>query len=343
MIALLVGIACEALALDGMKDILYLAVSDAGMAEQVRQAVAQARPHYDLSRALQGELVVTLATIGLLRHSGPKSLGELLGSDREERSPKRKETPAAHGRPARADHRLFDQLMDAGEADYLRYMRRAIASSTRPYPANQTLFTQLDRELLANYSTPTDHPVHAIIGILLPMLGQIGHVVAQAEAREEVVMAGAGLLAYKARHGSFPATIEEALSRPPLDPFSGRTLRYRREGDGFVVYSVGREGRFDGGRPGGKISGREVYFRYPVVPTSQPRRGAIRFRFKVGRAVMTRPTRAAYGRQRLNITPSIDINCGVFGWSGPVPASVVQMSAPLYGPCSTTWPASFPS
>jgi hypothetical protein len=33
--------------------------------------------------------------------------------------------------------------------------------------------------------------------------------------------------------------------------------------------------------------------------------------------------------QRLNIAPSIDINCSVFGCSGPVPASVAQMSAPL--------------
>src|SRR5439155_18581248 len=71
-------------------------------------------------------------------------------------------------------------------------------------------------------------------------------------AREEVVMTGAALLAYRARRGAFPDRLEEAIPAPPRDPFSGRPLKYRREGDGFVVFSVGPEGAFDGGEPGAR-------------------------------------------------------------------------------------------
>ncbi len=34
----------------------------------------------------------------------------------------------------------------------------------------------------------------------------------------------------------------------------------------LVVYSAGPTGRFDGGRPGQKVSAQESLFRYPAVP-----------------------------------------------------------------------------
>jgi hypothetical protein len=85
---------------------------------------------------------------------------------------------------------------------------------------------------------------------------------------EDAVMAGAALLAYRARHTAFPDRLEEALPAAALDPFSGRPFRYRREGDGFVVFSVGAVGTFDGGEPGAKIDSREVYFRYSALEQS---------------------------------------------------------------------------
>ena len=51
-----------------------------------------------------------------------------------------------------------------------------------------------------------------------------------------------------------------------MDPFTNRSLLYKREGTGFVVYSAGPTGRFDGGKPGVKVPGQESLFRYPVVP-----------------------------------------------------------------------------
>lgn len=55
---------------------------------------------------------------------------------------------------------------------------------------------------------------------------------------------------YRAQRGSFPATLEDlaaVLPDPPRDPFTGTPYRYRREGEGFVIYSVGRNGVDDGG------------------------------------------------------------------------------------------------
>lgn len=58
---------------------------------------------------------------------------------------------------------------------------------------------------------------------------------------------------YHSAYGAFPeslAAISESLAPEVLvDPLSEKPLRYRREGSAFVLYSVGPDGKDDGGRP----------------------------------------------------------------------------------------------
>ena len=82
------------------------------------------------------------------------------------------------------------------------------------------------------------------------------------KTRETVTLAAASLLAEKAKTGTYP-------DQPPpgfTDPFTDKPLLYRREGGGFVVYSAGPTGHFDGGKQGQKVAGTESLFRYPAVP-----------------------------------------------------------------------------
>ncbi len=61
------------------------------------------------------------------------------------------------------------------------------------------------------------------------------------------------LHAYHAEHGTWPKTLLDALrTEPPavrIDPFSGADFGYRLRDGEPVVYSVGINGRDDGGRP----------------------------------------------------------------------------------------------
>jgi hypothetical protein len=56
---------------------------------------------------------------------------------------------------------------------------------------------------------------------------------------------------YRLRHHDWPATVEklvlEFLSVVPLDPYNGQPLRYRKFDDGIVVYSIGPDGKDNGG------------------------------------------------------------------------------------------------
>ena len=61
------------------------------------------------------------------------------------------------------------------------------------------------------------------------------------------------LLAYHDRYGSYPATLDELRAKLgwPLekDPFTGKDFIYRRQGKGFLLYSLDKDLQDNGGRP----------------------------------------------------------------------------------------------
>ncbi|MBV9848134.1 MAG: hypothetical protein JO250_00460 [Armatimonadetes bacterium] len=77
---------------------------------------------------------------------------------------------------------------------------------------------------------------------------------ASGEAQNALLLTALALRAYRVEHGVYPATLDALiptyLSRVPDDPFAlSGPLRYRRVGDKYVLYSVGPDGKDDGGRP----------------------------------------------------------------------------------------------
>jgi hypothetical protein len=67
----------------------------------------------------------------------------------------------------------------------------------------------------------------------------------------EMVITAIAIKRYQLRHGKSPenlaALVPEFLEKPPRDFMDGQTLRYRLNIDGFTLYSVGANGRDDGG------------------------------------------------------------------------------------------------
>jgi len=68
-------------------------------------------------------------------------------------------------------------------------------------------------------------------------------------ARRRLIIAHLMLRVYRLQHGDYPSTLHALrLEELVIDPFSGRELVYKREGDRYRLYSVGRDGKDDGGR-----------------------------------------------------------------------------------------------
>jgi hypothetical protein len=80
------------------------------------------------------------------------------------------------------------------------------------------------------------------------------------EAARRVTVNAIALKRFSLKHGQWPATLGELapefLSSVPIDPFDGKPLRYRPNGDGtYLLYCVGDDGVDDGGDPTSTASG----------------------------------------------------------------------------------------
>lgn len=105
----------------------------------------------------------------------------------------------------------------------------------------------------------------------------------QAETRCAIVALAAER--FRVANGRWPETLAELtakyLPEVPLDPFDGAPLRYRKTPEGALVYSVGPDGKDDGGKidrtKGGNTPGIDLGFwlfdpdkrRQPCVPWKQ--------------------------------------------------------------------------
>lgn len=97
---------------------------------------------------------------------------------------------------------------------------------------------------------------HALGGLMLsifaPPFEQLHTAQDQGDARFGLLRIGLALAAYRAEHDGYPDDLDALapgiLPEIPSDPFSDRPFVYRKEGQGYVVYSVGWNTTDDGGR-----------------------------------------------------------------------------------------------
>ncbi len=101
---------------------------------------------------------------------------------------------------------------------------------------------------------PTREHERAFLALCLPdcsgAFWQEGHAALQAQFAQVAL----ALAAYRADHGRYPEKLDalrpKYLNDFPLDPFSGKPFRFRCDGKDYTLYSVGPDGRDDGGRSG---------------------------------------------------------------------------------------------
>ncbi|MGO8671686.1 MAG: hypothetical protein ACLQVD_10025 [Capsulimonadaceae bacterium] len=274
--------AVDAIALAGMKDILALAGADATVDDRVGRAVADNELSMSVAPYLAGDIPEVVSYINLLKETsavpssgvasaaaptaptpgaGPRLPNALPTSP----DPGQAAAPAAGTSPKAIvpppGLSLSDQvtdLVDLYEAYYLGSMRQLIAAASNPAALLKAAaqFTVVDQT----------NPVQAITTPALPISSEEIKLPLSVRANEEVTRAAAYALGNMDREGSAPETLPASF----VDPFNGMPLGYRAEGpNGFVVYSVGPTGNFDGTHaPDGY---NPIFFRYPVRTVPVPK------------------------------------------------------------------------
>ena len=102
---------------------------------------------------------------------------------------------------------------------------------------------------------------NVLLSILTPALERAAEIGHRHRTNVEATITILALQRYKADKGSYPENLQQLISagylrQLPIDVYSGKPLVYRKTGDSFILYSVGKNFEDDGGEPGTDRDGR---------------------------------------------------------------------------------------
>lgn len=235
----------ESSAVAGMSEILLIAGSDPRVAEAVRAATETGWKPRSLARSLKTRAGMNAVILEKLRAAGPAAIQPLMRGGSQSLKP--------------MNAQEWDSFIDENGILMLRHSREIIAVADRPFQESMPVILAAEARVQSDNS-----PRHLLLQLMDEKFAYLAEQRATSIARAEIMRAAAAVLAWRGRHGSYPSGLAPAISPVPSDPFSGAALGYRRGGSGFVVYSVGRTGKFTGGSPTRKNDDRECSFRYPA-------------------------------------------------------------------------------
>ena len=91
-----------------------------------------------------------------------------------------------------------------------------------------------------------------LLTMLSPAVSSVADCNDRTATQFELTNLALALAAYRAEQGSYPAKLADLtpkyVAAIPLDPFNDQALHYTRQGDGYLLYSVGVNGKDDGGK-----------------------------------------------------------------------------------------------
>ena len=136
----------------------------------------------------------------------------------------------------------FKPLLIADHAAYIRIMGEYTRFVQQPYPPNGA--STIDKKAEQMQSR-----LNIVTSMLVPPIGRVNERYWEAIAQMRITRAGLALLQERMAQGAFPETLEKLKLKNLDDPFSKELLRYKTQGQGFILYSVGRDEKDNDGSP----------------------------------------------------------------------------------------------
>ena len=123
-----------------------------------------------------------------------------------------------------------------------RYADQKLANARQPYAAHLP------------DPTPSGDPISQMMFSNDGVLDGVRIHEAMADTENALLLTMLALRAYKMEHGAYPTALSTLtpgyLKAVPSDPFAlSGPLRYKQKGSGYLLYSVGPDGKDDGGKP----------------------------------------------------------------------------------------------
>ncbi|MEX0702795.1 MAG: hypothetical protein WD069_11935 [Planctomycetales bacterium] len=126
--------------------------------------------------------------------------------------------------------------------------RRRVGNTLRLWARGQKIYIAATVGTLSAYGEVMHDMIFAF---MLPATAAAAHREFAVQATFDMTRIAIEIAAYRHEHGRLPGSLEDLvpgrLKELPRDPHSDKPYRYRRDGEGIVLYSVGRNGEDEQG------------------------------------------------------------------------------------------------
>lgn len=244
LISQLVRVGCQGIAIDSLEQTVNRIVLPAGTLTQLQAAFKAAAESeasgIGFNRALVSERIISASTFDL----PPQQLQQLVASTISQgRQPSAAETAAQEGmlKDLKDQRQYFEDTLN-------QVLEARVDSLPGRLKADDTVTQRAAEAATKGY---------ALCAMFLPSLSKVTSKEAASLAHLRIAQTAVALERFRAGgRGAYPNSLNELapkiLESVPADPFDGKPLRYRKFGEGYVLYSVGPDLKDDGGarRPG---------------------------------------------------------------------------------------------
>lgn len=187
----------------------------------------------DLRRALSGEIAM-----GYMGRQSPKDL-ELGASEGGSDEQQAQVAPAKGLFQSQA---FRDSLESVYLSEWLPAWKK-FPSDNQDWAGFGTVLKTVEKAVESDTSL-----IGRINGMMMPALGAMTDAVGVLQAHDRLLIDSIAVLRERLRTGRLPVVLPPSLGELRLDPFDGQALRYRREGSGFTLYSIGKDRVDNGGK-----------------------------------------------------------------------------------------------
>jgi hypothetical protein len=252
----LVAVSTSSNACDGTIALLHHGQLNAEQAQRVQSDLATLRPFSAMARSIdQMERVAALnAFIGVGTGGGSEMFSALSGvQDNDFGNNAFNLISVDWNLVLRETNRWYDRLAAAANlpdrqaraAEFAKIeadMQQLVAESRVPGRWVAGVVSRHQRSQLVS---------SIMLGLFLPALNAAMEAQDRANAIFELTRLAAALAVYRAEHGAYPENLEQLvpgiLATLPVDLYNAKPFVYKRDGDGYLLYSMGENGTDDGG------------------------------------------------------------------------------------------------
>jgi hypothetical protein len=167
------------------------------------------------------------------------------------------------------------------------YDSLAAAARIRNRGEREAAFDQLERDLTARVKeakkdrdalkqNPADaaaiaarNIANTLMNLMAPTIRRVQNACDRAQQLDHNLAVAIALAAYRAENGKYPAKLDHLAPKylpvVPLDLYRGRALIYKPDDKGYLLYSVGPNGKDEGGKRN-EPDGDDLSVRMPLPP-----------------------------------------------------------------------------